>query len=132
VGRRRAASAKTIIIITIIIIIKELQKYNNNNIIISSSSSMHAVFRVPWNAVLAVIVFFLACLSTSIECIEMGFTLFKHSVDTAGAHLCECFVLPSSRSRRIDAEYHLVLRGVESGLLGNNNNNNNSLAGSRH
>ena len=89
---------------------------------------MHAVIRVPWNAVLAVTVFFLACLSTSIECVEMGFALLKHSVDNAGAYLCECFVLPSSHSRRIDAECHL-LRGVESGLLGNNYH---SAAGSRH
>ena len=75
-----------------------------------------AVFRVPWNAVLAITVFFLACLSTAIECFEMGFALLKHSVDAAGNQLCEYFVLPSSHSRRIDAEYHL-LRGVESGLL---------------
>jgi hypothetical protein len=76
---------------------------------------MHAVIRVPWNAVLAIIVFCLACLSTGIECIEMGFAMLKNAVDAVGGYLCERFVLPSSRSRRTDAEYHL-LRGVESGL----------------
>lgn len=76
---------------------------------------MIALFRVPWNAVLAIAVFFLACLSTMVECIEMGFMFFRHSVDTAGMFLCECFVLPSLHNRRIDAEDHL-LRVVESGL----------------
>ena len=83
---------------------------------------MHAVIRVPWNAVLAVIVFFLACLSTSIECVEMGFALLKHSVDNAGAYLCECFVLPSSRSRQIDGGCHLPVI-VEVNRSVNNNNN---------
>ena len=76
---------------------------------------MIAIVRVPWNAVLAIAVFFLACLSTMVECVEMGCMFLRHSVDAAGMCLCECFVLPSLRSRQIDAEDHLS-RIVESGL----------------
>ena len=76
---------------------------------------MIALFRVPWNAVLAVLVFYLACLSTMAECVEMGFMFFRHGVDAVGMCLCDCFVLPSLHSRRIDVEDHL-LRAVESGM----------------
>jgi hypothetical protein len=76
---------------------------------------MIALIRVPWNAVLAITVFFLACFSTTLECFEMGFMLCRHSVDTLGNSLCECFDLPLSRNRRTDVEDHL-LRAVESGM----------------
>ena len=78
---------------------------------------MIALFRVPWNAVLAITVFFLACFSTTLECFEMGFMFCRHSVDALGNLLCECFDLPLSRSRRTDVEDHL-LRVVESGMRG--------------
>ena len=76
---------------------------------------MIALFRVPWNAALAVTVFFLACLSSALEVFEMGFMFCRHSVDALGNSLCECFDLPLSRSRRTDVEDHLI-RGVESGM----------------
>jgi hypothetical protein len=78
---------------------------------------MIAILRVPWNASLAIAVFCLACLSTTIECFEIGCRIAKHSVDSVGGQLCECFDLPLSHSRRTDAAYHL-LRGVESGMMG--------------
>lgn len=76
---------------------------------------MIALFRVPWNAALAVTVFFLASFSSTLEVFEMGFMFCRHSVDALGNLLCECFDLPLSRSRRTDVEDHLIM-GVESGM----------------
>ncbi len=77
---------------------------------------MIPLFRVPWNTVLAVIVFCMVSLSTVLECFEMGFMLCKHSVDSIGDYLCGCFDLPLPRSRRTDAGDHLLWRRMESGM----------------
>ena len=73
------------------------------------------------NAILLVSVFILACISSTMECLEGGFGYARLSVDSMGMYVCGLLVLPSSRSRQIDGGCHLPVK-LEVNRSGNNKN----------